>query len=183
MKQTNILSSFAFLAALIGVAALLQLRSSLRKDAIPISPVEKKGHSHIVEQLEDCAEGLRSLTASEVQSIVDHASACKLSVIFVDAKWSVNAKFFRPAFSRLVVGYHTEFPNEDVRFHFVDGTDGFDSLRTLPGYQEVANNKFHGNGEILWLVNGRVVHMSSVTSNHDSDDLIRLTQELVKNAG
>ena len=183
MNQTNILSSFLFLAVLIGVAAIMQMRAAREQDLSTASRSEKDEYSYIVGQLEKNADRLMSTTGIEPQSVVDHASACRFAVIFVDADWSLNARFFRPAFSKLVVGYHMEFPNEDVRFHYVNGTRGFESLTNLPGYREITNNVFHGNGEILWLAEGRIVHMSSVTSNNDPADLIRLTQQLAENAG
>lgn len=117
---------------------------------------------------------------------VENAAQSRRAVVFVYVPWAP----MRPQtdrFAELVVDWHTNHKHVPVRFHFIDFSDvgnDYRPLTNLPGWPTRDGRpdigRIGGWGELVWIANGRVVHIESALDFSDGDELVTLTRELFK---
>ncbi len=108
-------------------------------------------------------------TAAELDSMVEHAAGCERSVIFVHANWSLTSKFCLLFYDDYIWAYLEQPGRPFVNFHAMDYSVYNrlpDSLAGLEGWDELSQRqgraRFAGDGELIYLENGKVVASKSV---------------------
>lgn len=122
---------------------------------------------------------------SEVQSVIDHASKCSRSVSYIDLDWSLDSQIHRRTFAQFVVDYHREVQCNFAPMHFIDCTSithDYSPLSDLPGWDK-QRHPIAGMGEVMWMQNGRVLHVEAIDNFRSTNDLIAKTVALFKNRG
>lgn len=126
------------------------------------------------------------MSESDVSVAVENAAQSRRAVVLVYVRWA----WMRPQtdrFAELVVDWHANHKHVPVGFHFIDFTDvsnDYRPLTNLPGWPTRGGRpdigQIEGRGELVWIANGRVVHIQSALGFSDVDALASLTHELFK---
>jgi hypothetical protein len=129
--------------------------------------------------------GARLETEADVQAVVANAARSRRAIMFVHVDWAIMEPQ-RTRFAQFVVEYQRMYPNDGVLFHYVDCTsvtDGYAPLKALPGWQELENTEgtslIHGWGELVWLEQGRVLHVERTLNFDTTSDLLQKTRRLI----
>ncbi|KLU02350.1 hypothetical protein RISK_005416 [Rhodopirellula islandica] len=131
--------------------------------------------------------GFASVPNSEVdvRRLVDNALVSRRSVMFIDVDWAITEIYHR-RYAEFLVAYHTQHPNDSLMFHFVDCSSvsqDYGPLREIPGWQQLmvdaGTAMIHGNGEIAWIENGRVLHVQSIRAFNTASELVEFTETLM----
>ena len=124
-------------------------------------------------------------TVEEVEQVVANAAQADRAVMFIDLDWALTALYYR-TYAQFMIKYHARHPTDPLHFHFVDCTPitiDYKPLRELPGWQELIDESgtalIHGCGEIVWLDQGRVIHVQQITDFNSAQELVKLTEQLM----
>lgn len=138
-----------------------------------------------VEQLVASFADAKLRNATDVQYVIANASASPRAILFVNLDWAIMDPM-RERFAEFSIEYRQIHPNEPLLFHFVDCTqvtNGYGPLRSLPGWQELhdaaGTSLIHGCGELVWIENGRVLHVEPILNYESTSDLIDKTESLM----
>lgn len=137
------------------------------------------------------AEEFRSLFESarlardDAVHAIEHATRAKQAVVFVDLKWSLNSAVASVKFSQWLAKYYERNPQTEIAFHYIESTSltrDYSPYTDLPGWNELgAVGKFRphvsGNGEILWLEEGRVIGFEALGRHFQTKVLDQKTEE------
>jgi hypothetical protein len=131
-------------------------------------------------------ESSLGMSERDVAVAVGNAAQSSKAVVFVYVRWAL----MRPQtdrFAELVVDWHANHKHVPVGFHFIDFTDvsnDYRRLTNLSGWPTRGGRpdigQIGGWGELVWIANGRVVHVQSALGFSDGDELATLTHELFK---
>lgn len=114
-----------------------------------------------------------------VEDVIEIARTAPVAGIFVECDWSYMSVILKKRFVQYVWDYHSDNPDSRVYFYNLDLT-ACDSnyLQTIPGWlDQVARrgNNIKGEGEILWIVNGRVAQLDRSLMDYESFEQFRVT--------
>ena len=130
-------------------------------------------------------------TKEDVQRVVTNAALSERAIVFVNVDWAIMEPQ-RTRFAQFVINYHRKHPDDSVLFHYVDCTpvtNGYAPLKSLAGWRDLQKAAgtalIHGYGEIVWMHNGRVLHVEGILNFETTEDLIEKTRTLMppKNRG
>ena len=140
---------------------------------------------HLVDELVAGFSDVELPSPIEVRSVIGHAVDCSRSVSFVDMKWSLNSVFHRRTFAQFVVDYHRETRSDVALMHFIDCTSithDYSPLYDLSGWDK-QRHRIAGMGELIWMQNGRVLHVEPIGNFRSTDELVAKTSALFDDGG
>lgn len=130
---------------------------------------------------------VRCETEADVDGIVAHAAACKRAIMFIHLDWA-PMHGYHDRYINFILQYNEVHPGKPIHFHYVDCTpitNGYRPLKLLAGWKELQQEKgsslIHGYGELVWLENGRVLHvkpLAEVPSDQPAE-LLAITEEVM----
>lgn len=118
-----------------------------------------------------------------VELAVAAAIANPRTVIYVNVNWSATAVVQREDFERFATDWQRTHPALPVSFYCIDftSTSDYSPIKSLPGWAETLERTgrfaFHGNGELAWVVDGRLVDVGRIGFG-DSKEFIQQTARL-----
>jgi hypothetical protein len=125
-------------------------------------------------------------TVEDVEHIVENAAACPRAVMYLSVDWSPLTIIELPTYADLVVAFGERHSATPVAFHLVDCTPitrGYAPLRELAGWRELeaaaGGSLIHGSGEVVWMRNGRVLHVEPIFNFESTEELVALTERLL----
>lgn len=117
-----------------------------------------------------------------VARVVSHATRQDRSILFIHVDWA-PMKFQQKQFAEFIVAYQQGYPQLPIAFHYVDCTNSQDytPLKSLPGWQELSGGRslIHGWGELVWMDEGRVLHVERIDEYGSAAKLIEKTESLM----
>jgi hypothetical protein len=94
----------------------------------------------------------------------------------------------RTRFDEFVSEYLRLNPRDNLGFYYIDCTsitDGYAPLKKLTGWAEVegaaATSLIHGWGELVWMEQGRVLHVERILNFRTISQLLQKTEGLLRN--
>jgi len=146
-------------------------REAESSEAFPYPPVDELLESFRTVSFE---------TEEDVRAAIEVATKPPTSVCYLHLGWSIPSEWHKRTFEEFVVEYHRSRPESPFSFHLIDCTpitSDYSSLYPLPGWER-GKHAIFGNGEIMWMRNGRVVHVESILGFDSVGDLIEKTATL-----
>lgn len=138
-----------------------------------------------VHELVDSFARAKLETEADVRQVVSNAAASERAVMFINVNWAIMEPQ-KTRFAEFALAYQRKHPLKPVHFHFVDCTpvtSGYQPLESLPGWQELQEENgfafIHGNGEIVWMKQGRVLHIYPILNFESVSELIKKTESLM----
>jgi hypothetical protein len=127
-------------------------------------------------------------TEAEVEGIVAHAAACKRAIMFIHLGWA-PMHVHHDRYISFMLQYNKTHPNKPIHFHYVDCTpitNGYRPLRALEGWKGLEEKRgggslIHGNGELVWVQDGRVVHVETLLylTGDSTMQLLEITEKVM----
>ncbi len=124
-------------------------------------------------------------TETAVQAAVSNAVHATRAIVFVHVDWA-PMKLQRARFVDFMIEYDRTHPALPVMFHYVDCTpvtDGYGPLKSLPGWQKLqdaaGSSLIHGEGELVWMEGGRVLHVERILNFGSVPELVHKTEVLM----
>lgn len=119
-----------------------------------------------------------------VEQAVTNAIASPRAIIYVNVDWSATAAVQQEDFERFAAEWQRTRSDLPISFHCIDFTSlsaDYAPITSLPGWAEANEQEgtftFAGNGEMVWIANGRVVHAGVVRFRSPSE-LIHQSEHL-----
>jgi hypothetical protein len=107
--------------------------------------------------------------------------------MFIHVDWAIMEPQ-RTRYRQFVSDYLQLYPGDDLAFYYVDCTsitDGYAPLRRLTGWAELEDaagtSLIHGWGELVWLEQGRVLHVERIMNFKSMSKLLQKTEALLPN--
>jgi hypothetical protein len=127
----------------------------------------------------------RRNSASDVQRIISTAAAADRAILFIHVDWALMEPQ-RTRFVEFINDYLRLHPQDDLGFYYVDCTsvtDGYAPFRSLTGWRELevaaGTSLIHGWGELVWMEQGRVLHVERILNFESTSELIQKTEALI----
>ena len=141
----------------------------------------------IAASLQDIPE----MSESDVDSILQHAMQSERAILFLDVDWSATAKYLLPRYVEYTLRYHDENATDPILFHYVNltGLKGHSSQikKKIPGLETIQRQRgtavFHGNGEVVWLKNGRAVDIKPLMNLSSPEEFVNFTKQILPGNG
>lgn len=127
-------------------------------------------------------EEAKGMSELDITNAVNNAARSKLAIIFVYVRWAP----MRPQtdrFAELAIDLESTNSTPFIGLHFIDfSSHDYKSLTTLPGWPTHEGIpevwRIGGNGELVWIADGRVLHIQTALDFQTSTELVRLTEKL-----
>lgn len=124
-------------------------------------------------------------TEAQVETVVANAASSTRAIVFVHVDWALMA-MQQKLFAEFFLDYQRRFPDDPVQFHYVDCTPvdhSYAPLKALAGWREIEESKgmslIHGWGELVWMKQGRVVHVEQIINFNSAEQLTKKTEALL----
>src|SRR5690606_9152797 len=124
-------------------------------------------------------------TPEQVEHVVANAASSERAVLFIHVDWAIMSPQ-HDRFAEFATDFQQAEPGNQVGFHFVDCTpvsQGYAPLKALPGWmdlqREAGGSLIHGWGEVVWMDEGRVLHVQKILDFPSSKELIAMTESLM----
>ncbi|MEO1617229.1 MAG: hypothetical protein AAFV88_15365 [Planctomycetota bacterium] len=117
-----------------------------------------------------------------VEHAITNARHCRRSVSYLHMPWSLQSLAYKPKFAEFALNCVLQTQSNIPQFHFIDCesiTDDYSLLYELPGWNE-RGQKMAGMAEILWMQDGKVIHVESAENFRSANDLIEKTRSLFR---
>ena len=118
-------------------------------------------------------------SASQACGVIDNAAGSKQSISFIDVKWSLAAAMGKHRYADFLAKYYQQQDIDFASTHYIDCTplsSDYSCLTDLPGWNKDPG-LIHANGEVVWMENGRVIHVQEIAYG-SPDDVLAKTLEL-----
>lgn len=165
-----------------GLLTLLAFVGCQPESESPMGEPSKPEHGSTPEALLEGFESARLRTEEEVRKAIDIASRASVSVSYLHLAWSVESELHRRTFAQFAAQHGEALPNSLVTFHFIDCTPltrNYDALTSLPGWKK-DDYEVAGWGEVMWMVEGRVIDVAPLRDFSGSEALMKKTALVVK---
>lgn len=140
--------------------------------------------SMTAESLRLSFESSKGMSERDVALAVENAAQSRMAVVYVYVPWAP----MRPQtdrFSELAVAWQSSQKQMPIGFHFIDFSDvcnDYRPLTKLPGWPTRGGRpdigRIGGWGELVWIADGKVIHIQTALDFSDGDELAALTREL-----
>ena len=113
-----------------------------------------------------------------VEQAVGAAIANPRTVVYVSVGWSATAVVGQKEFEHFAAEWQRTRPALDVSFHCIDftststSTPNYSAITSLPGWAET-RRRIHGNGELAWVVDGRIVDVGIIGFGNSQELILR----------
>jgi|GEM_PF-3309814 len=138
-----------------------------------------------VEVLRQFFEATHRMSESEVEMAVQNAAQSPNAVVFVYVPWAP----MRPQidrFAEFTLAWQSDHENSSIGFHFInfgEVCDDYRPLSSLPGWPIRDEGRYVGQlggwGELVWIANGRVVHIQTALDFSDASELVAFTRAVI----
>jgi hypothetical protein len=122
---------------------------------------------------------------SDVQRVVTSAATAERAILFIHVDWAPMTQQ-RTRFDDYVSDYQHSHPQDDLAFYYVDCTsitESYAPLKRLAGWKELegeaGTSLIHGYGELVWMEQGRVVHVERILNFESTSELLQKTEALI----
>ena len=156
-----------------------------------LSGCESQVSNRSLLNVNEIVSGFASVPNSEavVHGVIDNALGSRRSVMFIHVDWAMT-EIYHQQYAEFLVAYHTKYPSDALLFHFADCSSvsqNYAPLRAIPGWQQLIDDAgtamIHGNGEVAWIENGRVLHVQSIREFETASELVEFTETLTPARG
>ncbi len=172
--------------------SLPRIRFALFVTICVLSPIgcerDSRNADLAVKEMVASFESAKLETEADVERVVTNAATSERAIMFVNVDWAIMEPQ-RTRFAQFAINYHRNNPDDSVLFHYVDCTpvtNGYAPLRSLAGWRELQEAAgtalIHGWGELVWMHNGRVLHVERILNFKTTEDLIEKTNSLMPQA-
>ena len=123
--------------------------------------------------------------AGEVRAVIKNAAESPSSVSFIHLAWSLNSEIGKRQFAQFAAEYARLYPEDAPLFHIIDCTsisNDYSALYELPGWDRKRHG-ITGMGEIVWLKDGRVLHVEEIGGFATGKEFIKKSRTLLKKGG
>jgi len=165
---------FVLLAAYLGCDSTSAKRQI--KNEVGVVDLNEVGEA----ELSEIAHGSANISFGKDFALeIEKAMNAKQSIVFAHVKWAqmgVQRKFF----CNFANTYRDSHPRDATSFYYIDFTKiplNSVPLKELNGWSELrpASRVIHGNGELIWILNGKVVSVEPIM-NFTLDQLVTKTE-------
>jgi hypothetical protein len=113
----------------------------------------------------------------DVEHAIQNARNAEQSVVFIGLRWSATSQWATFPYAQFMLDYNSSHPDSKLLFHYIDCTslsDDYSPLTEIPGWHD-SGAVIHGNGELAWLKNGRVLRVEPICGFRDFRSIEKLT--------
>jgi hypothetical protein len=121
----------------------------------------------------------------DVERALANAINSDRAVVFLHLDWAIM-KPQRALYLRCIDEYSQRFPEDDVRFHYIDCTPithDYTPLTSLPGWpgsgDNIYTNGTGGWGDVVWIEHGVVRHVEAMYESKSAADFIARTRRFL----
>ncbi len=136
------------------------------------------------EALYQSFDATRGMSENAVAIAVENAANSQRAVVFVYVDWA----FMRPQldrFAEFAIAWQSNNENLRIGFHFIDFTEvcnDYRPLTSLPGWpmrnERPDVGRIGGYGEVVWIADGRVVHIQTALDFASGSEMATLTHSI-----
>ena len=116
-------------------------------------------------------------TSEQQDAMIRHAATCERAIIFVHADWSLSSVIGLLFYDDYSAAYLQQPDRPFVDFHYMDYSTlnrAPQRLEDLTGWHKLKHSPnsalLHGNGELIYLENGRVIAVEAILYKGRSKD-------------
>lgn len=117
--------------------------------------------------------------AAQARAVIDNAAGSRRSISFIDYKWSLTAAVGKHNYAKFLAQYYQQKDVDYASAHYIDCTPltyrDSSYLTDLPGWNK-EEHRVIGNGEVVWMENGRIVHVQEIGFGSPEELLAKTTE-------